>query len=330
MKKETITFPTFDPYILRDMHRPSVRDNPRRGQGFLHLPDGAAPDRKVPGVIVVEGLGGMKPERELAYGKRLADNGFAAVLVDSFGPRGFSDAMHDHRALRVTESMMLADTFGALRALADRPEVAPDRISVMGFSYGGMITVLAAYECIRAFFVEGDEMFASHVSYYGTSAPRCEDTRTTGAKVLIMLGELDENVNIDRSLQIADDLRDGGSEVDMRVFHGAYHQWNGGDIEKRFERFSLHNLKTRVTADGSMVEESLGISIDGIMRRAVAVASGTNIWGYYMLQDDRVMEESDALAFDLMRDAVAPGRANKETKPAASPSPAPPKSDARA
>ncbi|MEM8852466.1 MAG: dienelactone hydrolase family protein, partial [Pseudomonadota bacterium] len=90
-------------------------------------------------VVVSEGLGGVKTARERRYGRFLAQHGFAALVIDSFDARGHAGSPHPLRALRVSESMMLADAFASLTWLAARPEVDGNRVGHIGFSYGGMI-----------------------------------------------------------------------------------------------------------------------------------------------------------------------------------------------
>src|SRR5690606_39270740 len=112
------------------------------------------------------------------------------------------DAIHTWRALAVTEAQMLADAFAALHFLASHPRVDPQRIGIVGFSYGGMTSVLSAYVQLQELFSSamGDRAlpFAAHASYYGCSVPRLDDPRTTGKPAMILLGEKDRNVSVER------------------------------------------------------------------------------------------------------------------------------------
>ena len=55
--------------------------------GRLYHPPGGA---KVPAVVMLHGCSGIQ-DFELAYGGWLAGQGYAALMVDSLGPRGLSD-----------------------------------------------------------------------------------------------------------------------------------------------------------------------------------------------------------------------------------------------
>ncbi|WP_051341072.1 dienelactone hydrolase family protein [Azospirillum halopraeferens] len=288
-----VSFATYNPYVLRDAANPRVRRRTIAGAGLLYEPPGPSQPRHLPAVVVMEGLGGLKACREPAYGERLARQGYVALVVDSFGPRGLADAGHNRRAVRVTESMMLADAHAALRFLADHPRVDPRRIAVMGFSYGGMISVAAAYRQIRELFADEGLSFAAHASYYGCSVPRFDDSATTGAPVLMLLGELDENVSVRRARDIAGDLRAGGSEVTVRVYPETFHQWDGDDVERRHVGLNLGNLRFRVTEDNRVVDERTGLVMRGPLSRRLMIGLGVSRLGYDIQASARAKGWSD-------------------------------------
>src|SRR5207248_6258209 len=106
---------------------------------------GGHPPRSVPAVVLLHGSGGILPSRELTYAPQLARMGVAALVVDSFGARRERGTEFLERVLNITETMMLADAYSALRFLASRPEIDPKRIVLTGFSYGAMATMYALY-----------------------------------------------------------------------------------------------------------------------------------------------------------------------------------------
>jgi dienelactone hydrolase len=248
----------------------------------------------------MEGLGGLKDSRERAYGKWLAQHGYVALVVNSFGTRRAAFLPHGLRALAVTESMMCADAYAGLRFLCRHPAIDPERVFVIGFSYGGMISVLTAYDQIRTVFAAGDERFAGHVSYYGCSIPRLDRPKTTGRPVLVMLGELDANVSIGRTESIVGDLRAGGSPVQLEVFEGAYHQWDSDDEEKRFVRFNLNRCAMRVDPDNEIRDETSSSVVRGPISRTLTIVSRASASGYYILRDERIMQRSDQLLLSLL------------------------------
>lgn len=306
MTPQAVRFPTWNPITPHDMTRPEVRERTVDGVGTLFLPEGPAERR--PAVVISEGLGGLKPSREFRYGKLLAEQGHVALAVDSFGARDAARYGDVGRALRVSTGMMVADAYAGLRYLAAHPRVRPDAISIIGFSYGGMVAVLTAHEQFSRLYLGADgPRFAGHVSYYGCSLARFEDPTTTGAPVLMLVAELDRNVSLDRSRQIAEDLRRGGSEVRFELFEETYHQWDGMDLEKRHVAFSLVDCHVRIGRDHLLRSERSGRPIRGRLGRLRTLLRHTNWKGYDILRSEQAIERSDALLLGFLEE-VAGGR----------------------
>jgi carboxymethylenebutenolidase len=80
--------------------------------------------------------------RHKQWGTSWAALGYIAVLVDSFGPRGFWSGFgrgsYNDRPDAVNEvTIRPLDAYGALAYLRSRADVAPDRIGLQGWSNGG-------------------------------------------------------------------------------------------------------------------------------------------------------------------------------------------------
>ncbi len=264
----------------------------------LYLPDDRS--RPVPGLVVCEGLGGLHESRERGYGRKLATEGYAVLVIDSFGSRGVGKNGDVIRAMSVTEAMMLSDAFTGLAWLAGRPDVDAARIGVIGFSYGGMIAVLASYEQLARVYLPDGPRFATHLSYYGCSIPRLDDPTTTGAPVKILLGDLDRNISIPRTDEIVADLRRGGSEVDLRVFEDVYHQWDGEDAKKRFVPFNLSRMRLRVEPDHGVCDERSGLRMKGRISRTSLITMWTDPRGYSILRDEDTTKRTD----DILRESL--------------------------
>ena len=290
-----ITFPTKSPFTLAEMVRGEAPET--EAKGHLYTPGAVARAKSRPAVVILPGLGGIIPARELRYAEMLAKQGYVTLAIDAFGSRNAAYKTHSLRALRVTETMMLADAYAGLAHLASLPMVDPRRIAVMGFSYGGMISVLAAYEQLAALFAVEGQRFAGHVSYYGCSVPRLEDPTTTGAPIEIFLGALDRNIDPERTRAIADDLRRGGSQVGYTLFPNAYHQWDSQNLEKTFVRFSLDRRNR-------LKDQRTRIGISGRISRTLALIANADPRGYHMLRDEAVLAKTDARLSEFLADAL--------------------------
>ena len=81
----------------------------------------------VPAVVILSTSSGVQSYRETYYANMLAAEGFAALVVNSFGPRGIATAVEDQGLL--TSYQMEADAFGALHFLRASFPGIPPRVS---------------------------------------------------------------------------------------------------------------------------------------------------------------------------------------------------------
>jgi dienelactone hydrolase len=72
---------------------------------------------------------------------RLAEWEYAALLIDSFGPRGFKEVCN--RGLLVPPEAQARDAFDGAAYLRAAPEVRAQRVGVIGLSHGGWAVLKA-------------------------------------------------------------------------------------------------------------------------------------------------------------------------------------------
>jgi hypothetical protein len=127
-----------------------------RLSGTLLLPKHAAPDRRVPAVVLVAGSGptdrnGNQPPllwtgllKQLA--DILADAGIASLRYDKRGQYRSGKPPAGAKALGefVAWDHFVADVEAAYRALGAEPEVDPGRLAIVGHSEGGLLAIHAA------------------------------------------------------------------------------------------------------------------------------------------------------------------------------------------
>jgi dienelactone hydrolase len=98
----------------------------------LYLPAGRPPTAAV---VVLHGCNGVSPH-DRAWSTRLAEWGYAALVVDSFRRRGYPDGVCNH-GRDVSAETRAGDAFAAAAYLRLRPELRGARIGLIGFSHGG-------------------------------------------------------------------------------------------------------------------------------------------------------------------------------------------------
>ena len=153
--------------------------------GVLHLPTGEA----LGGTAVLHGFGGAPDQPHIvATCEALAGAGVAALRF----------AYRDHDPPHMTLASALADTAGAIRVLKAHPEL-PERLAVVGFSFGGTVAAIAAGRDsrIRAAVLAAAPALAqpqfSAWTNEGTWKPIAELSRTR-ARVLLVWGSRDTQV----------------------------------------------------------------------------------------------------------------------------------------
>src|SRR2546422_9812500 len=109
--------------------------------GVLHVPDdGRGPRERRPAFLVLHGFGSNKDSGNgTTTAKMLAGFGYAALR---FAMRGCGQSEGARRRVICLEQV--EDTRSAFGFLAARPEIDPDRIGVIGASFGAAVAVYAA------------------------------------------------------------------------------------------------------------------------------------------------------------------------------------------
>jgi dienelactone hydrolase len=172
-------------------------------KGKLSMPAGCGGARKVPAVVILHGSSGIDARGDF-YEAALNEAGIATLQIDMWEARGVTGGANRPNAPILTEP----DAFSALAFLATQPNIVADRIGVLGFSWGGVMS-LAAAEQLYAGMFGGGRQFKAHVAHYpvcyaynrtfpGLPPPAQFGTQflhLTGAPVLIEVGSSDDYDN---------------------------------------------------------------------------------------------------------------------------------------
>jgi dienelactone hydrolase len=193
--------------------------------GQLRIPvNGAEP---MPAVVILHGSAGVDSRGSL-YARALNDAGIATLEIDMWGARGITGA--DQRPPLPT--FTLPDAYGALNFLANAAGIDPQRVGVLGFSWGGVMSLLSANKSYTSLLGNGQQ-FAAHVAHYpicwGYTAgipgiffgPNEDDL--TDAPVLIQIGSKDD---YDEGAAPCEGLAAPFPNVSVTVYPNAYHGWD--------------------------------------------------------------------------------------------------------
>lgn len=283
VQTESVSFASSDPFSPSNFGRAPGRMVSAR----IYLPQQAAAGRRVPAVVLLHGSAGNIAERGATYGPQLAAMGVAAMVIETYASRTDLATSFIDRVLHITESMFLADAYGALAYLAGRPDIDPHRVVLAGFSYGGMAATYALYAQIADRLAPGGPRFAGHLAFYAPCIARFADSRTTGAPLLILYGGEDELIRPARCAQVADDLRHGGSEVTIIAYPGAVHQWDGA-MPRGLIGGQLGGCRLRVERDGTVRDQRTLLPMNGPFLRKIILGLCTEARPYPIGRDDRI------------------------------------------
>jgi dienelactone hydrolase len=171
-------------------------------------------------VVLVHGSSGWSDHPVGHYARAFSVAGYAALAVDSYGPRGVASTAEDQS--RVQTLHMTRDAFGARRFLVERG-IAPDRIGIMGFSKGGIV---ALYAADRNFLPDEADRFRVALPFYPGCVIRPRVPKPA-AEVYMALGEDDNWSGVKPCQDLAGDYSRAGGKITVKIYPSAAHGWDG-------------------------------------------------------------------------------------------------------
>ncbi len=268
--------PTQDLHRMVDAKPPTLFTIPARDGQPLHSMliapphvDLAKPDGSYPVLIYVYG-GPRAPTvsnswggRDLWWHQYLAQQGIFVLLCDNRAARGngAADTWKTYKDLGRIETEDLSD---AVAWLSQQPWADPDRIAMWGWSYGGYFTAYAMThtKLFRAGIAGApvtdwrnyDSIYTERymdvpdnnkAGYKSSSA--VEAAANLHGRLLILHGEIDDNVHLNNSMQLAYALQRANKPFDLMVYpknrHGVGDPMQRYHMYRLMTEFLIRNLK---------------------------------------------------------------------------------------
>lgn len=216
----------------------------------LIVPEGQGP---FPAIVIMHDCSGLGPRSSGAprrWADRLAGEGYAILIPDSFGPRDLPNGVCTDTSGKARDAnayVRAGDAYRALAYLRTLPVVDGGRVGIMGGSHGGFTTLASMYtpvdpkSPIAAVRRDG---FAAAVGLY----PACGSTfgawkvmRTDGTRgpiigyegvyqpvgpLLILIGEKDDWTPAEPCRRLAEASQGAGYPVKIKVYPGAHHSFD--------------------------------------------------------------------------------------------------------
>ena len=235
-QKPAVSFVEFQSFDLQQ--------NPLTIKGKLQLPTSFNRQSKCPpaerslaAVVILHGSAGIDSRGDF-YARALNAAGIATLEIDMWEARELNGG-GERPPLPI---FTYPDAFAALAYLSAHDKIDPNRIGVLGFSWGGVIAMASAEQLYADQFGNGLK-FSAHVAHY----PVCyaynnpdipalypPDVRgsqflnLTGAPVLIQIGTEDDYDNgAEHCRDLINDLPEQDRHlVKVAAYEGAYHAWD--------------------------------------------------------------------------------------------------------
>lgn len=218
-----------DGTVVRSITFETGVDYPEAGTkrtGQLILPKSGAAN--LPAVVMVHGTAG--PDSRYHYHTGVLNGAGYAVFQMDF-KSGIFSGPEDRIGIRPFTPMAAA----ALKTLRQQPEIDPDRIAIMGFSFGGALAREVFHRNFRAYQMRGKDGFAAHVAFY----PQCRfsmgiyqnisaEQSFAGGKMLVITGENDsygDGAHCPQLKKEIDAVKAG--QMELVVIPGADHGFDG-------------------------------------------------------------------------------------------------------
>jgi len=234
----TVSFPSLD----HDEHGAKVEI-----QAVLLMPDGPTPAGGYPAIVALHGCSGMYSMvkgREDHLSNRLAvraemylNDGYAVLFPDSFRARGKNEVC----TIKIGDSPIMSfrrrlDALGALAYLAERPDIARDRIALVGWSHGGstaLATINVRDREVAAFRDKpgAPPFFRAAVAFYPGCrvSLRAGEHWQPGAPTRIHIGESDDWTPAKPCVELGEAMAARGEPLKVIVYPNAHHAFDAPD-----------------------------------------------------------------------------------------------------
>jgi dienelactone hydrolase len=214
--------------------------------GYVFKPQGPHAAR-TPAVVMMHGRAGAYSslangdygaatlsKRHQEWGHLWTQQGYLAVLVDGFGPRGYPQGFarfsYDQRPEALNEvTVRPLDAYGAIAYLRTRNDVVADRIALQGWSNGGSAALATMSTTAPGISSPTPASgFRGALVFY----PACglkgqfDGGLVPYAPVRVFQGTADEEVSPRRCSELVDKSRARGGDITITLYPGATHDFD--------------------------------------------------------------------------------------------------------
>jgi dienelactone hydrolase len=230
-------------YVIEWVGFPALKDfNGKTVEldALMYRPTGKGP---FPALVLMHGCGGMYTRSGNVtrsyrhWVELLAENGYVALLVDSFNPRGYPRICElQDRPIRESRER-LQDAYAALQWIEKQEYVARGHVGLVGWSNGGTGTLYA----MRA--TQPYRGFRAAVAFYPgcKTLSRSKTPYAVYAPTLILAGEADDWTPAVHCVALTEIAQKQGAPLEIVTYPGAHHAFDRVNLSQRY-RPDVRNL----------------------------------------------------------------------------------------
>ncbi|MGH2359377.1 MAG: dienelactone hydrolase family protein [bacterium] len=185
----------------------------------IYKPNGKGP---FPAVVLAHTCGGLS-QHIRNWSKEALRRGYVVFVVDSVGPGG------GEGCLSVSVYPGLRDVLGSLEHLSKVDVVDVERVAILGFSWGGIVALLASSPLAAASYSMETRRFAAAVAFYPECVDRGGDAYLrpdVDRPLLVLMAEWDNETPPADCIPRLERLKERGAPVEWHVYPEATHAWD--------------------------------------------------------------------------------------------------------
>jgi dienelactone hydrolase len=216
--------------------------------GELRLPLSRTGTAKVPVVIFIHGLSGLSTIGD-EWARALNSWGIGVFMPDHLSGRGIAPATPEDYML--SGGARMVDVYHALPRLLKDPRIDPERIAVMGYSFGGLVTLLLTQERFRTRYGLPNFQFAAYIPLYANCATRLrDDVKVAARPIRLYHGASDDWCPAEQCRALVADLKKAGADVTLTEYPGAFHAYDDPSIKVRLNLPQAMSLRKCSLTEG--------------------------------------------------------------------------------
>jgi dienelactone hydrolase len=197
-----------------------------------------------PAVVLLHGCGGMyTPSGYITASYRrwaelLAEEGYVALLVDSFNPRGYRTICELQKRPIRERRERVEDAYAAARWLHQQAYVGRGKVGLIGWSNGGTGTLYAMRPGSRL-----EPAFRAAVAFYPgcRTLSRAKTPYQPYAPLLILSGGADDWTPAAPCAELIDIAKSQSAPAEIVIYPGAHHSFDRINLPVRY-RPNVRNL----------------------------------------------------------------------------------------